>query len=72
LVEDPDAPDGKLLALDPAGPGDQRPRQLSGGWNNPFAFAVRGDGARLGRRQFPGHNPERSGRGDGLARDDEA
>ncbi|MGI9097726.1 MAG: PQQ-dependent sugar dehydrogenase [Solirubrobacteraceae bacterium] len=30
---------GKLLALDPGGRSGQRPRRLSGGWNNPFAFA---------------------------------
>ncbi len=34
-----DAPNGKLLALRASGPPDQRPRVLSGGWNNPFAFA---------------------------------
>jgi glucose/arabinose dehydrogenase len=29
---------GRLLSLDPAGPANQRPRVLSTGWSNPFAF----------------------------------
>lgn len=33
------SPEGRLLSLDPAGPATQRPRTLSTGWNNPFAFA---------------------------------
>jgi glucose/arabinose dehydrogenase len=43
-AEDPDTPNGKMLALDPTGPADQVPRVLSEGWNNPFAFAFAADG----------------------------
>jgi hypothetical protein len=39
---DPSTPNGKMLALDPDGPGDQRPAVISSGWNNPFAFASDG------------------------------
>jgi hypothetical protein len=39
LVEDPDVA-GKMLSLDPAGPPDQTPVELSAGWNNPFAFVI--------------------------------
>lgn len=41
---DPAMPNGKLLALDPDGPADQRPTVISSGWNNPFAFTFAGDG----------------------------
>lgn len=34
-----DTVNGKLLTLDPRGRPGQRPRRLTGGWNNPFAFA---------------------------------
>ena len=63
-VDDPDAPNGKLLGLDPAGPPDQRPGVLSGGWNNPFAFVVTGEGAVWVADNAPGDDPERIGRGD--------
>ena len=43
-VGDPTAPNGKLLALDPDGPPAQRPRTVSSGWHNPFAFAFAPDG----------------------------
>lgn len=43
-VGDPDAPNGKILALDPAGPPEQSPRVVSGGWNNPFAFTFDTEG----------------------------
>lgn len=68
LVDDPDAPNGKLLTLDPAGPPGQRPRPLSGGWNNPFAFVVTADGAIWVADNAPGDDPERIGRGDDQAR----
>jgi len=44
LNDDPDAPNGKLLALDPDGAPDQRPEVISTNWNNPFAFDVGPDG----------------------------
>jgi glucose/arabinose dehydrogenase len=68
LVDDSDAPNGKLLTLDPAGPPSQRPRLLSGGWNNPFAFVVAADGAIWVADNAPGDEPERIGRGEGQAR----
>jgi hypothetical protein len=43
-VSDPTAPNGKMLALDPDGPADQRPSIISSGWNNPFAFTFAPDG----------------------------
>jgi len=39
LLNDPDAPNGKLLRLDPLGPPTQTPLVVSAGWNNPFALA---------------------------------
>lgn len=44
LIEDPEAPNGKLLALDPDGEVDQTPEVLSSGWRNPYAFAYDEDG----------------------------
>lgn len=61
---DPDAPHGKLLALDPAGPPDQDPVALSQGWNNPFAFVVTKSGDIWVADNAPGDDPERIGRGD--------
>jgi hypothetical protein len=72
LVDEPGAPNGKLLALDPAGPPGQRPQPLSGGWNNPFAFAVTADGAVWVADNAPGDEPERIGRGDPEAAADTA
>lgn len=65
-IPDDDAPNGKLLALDPSGPATQRPRILSRGWNNPFAFAVvPGSGGEvLVADNAPGKRPERIARGD--------
>jgi hypothetical protein len=63
-VTDPDAPNGKLLALDPAGPPNQEPTTLSEGWNNPFAFVVTRSGALWVADNAPGDDPERIGRGD--------
>ncbi len=61
-----DAPNGKLLTLDPDGPPGQRPGILSRGWNNPYAFAradARSD-ALLVADNAPGRRPERIARGD--------
>ncbi|MTD42969.1 hypothetical protein GKE82_01270 [Conexibacter sp. W3-3-2] len=65
-VRDPRALNGKLLALDPDGPPDQRPRVLSGGWNNPFAFDRTPRGRLLVADNAPGSRPERIGPGDGT------
>jgi len=64
LVDDPAAPNGKILALDPGGSADQIPAVLSGGWNNPYAFVVTRDGALWVADNAPGDSPERLGRGD--------
>ena len=61
------SPNGKLLALDPSGPADQRPAVLSSGWNNPFAFAVAPDGRVWVADNAPGRRPERLGSGTGAA-----
>lgn len=42
LVPDSTTINGKLLLLDPLGSPDQAPVVVSGGWNNPFAFAYAG------------------------------
>lgn len=42
-IDDPDTPNGKILALDPVGAPDQEPSVVSGGWNNPFAMTVVND-----------------------------
>ena len=44
-VSDPNAPNGKLLRLDPDGTADQLPDVISSGWNNPFAFTFTPSGA---------------------------
>ncbi len=61
-----DTPNGKLLTLDPDGPPGQRPRILSRGWNNPYAFARAGadSDALLVADNAPGRRPERIARGD--------
>ncbi len=66
-TRDPGAPNGKLLALDPRGPAGQRPDILSGGWNNPFAFAVAPDGRIWVADNAPGRRPERLGSGTASA-----
>jgi hypothetical protein len=71
LVDDPAAPNGKLLALDPTGPPSQRPEPLSGGWNNPFAFVVTAGGDLWVADNAPGDDLERIGRGDRQARGSE-
>ncbi len=61
---------GRMLALDPAGAPSQRPRVLSTGWNNPFAFAFAPDGTLWVADNAPGRTPERLARGDaGVPRD---
>lgn len=69
-LDDPDAPNGKMLSLDPEGPADQTPTVLSSGWNNPFAFTFLPDGTLWVADNSPGRQPERIGRGDrnGLPR----
>ena len=66
LSSDPDAPNGKVLSLNPLGPSDQDPTVVSGEWNNPFALTSSsahglwvadnhpGDGD---ERLMPGDNP---------------
>lgn len=64
-LQDPAAPNGKLLRLDPEGPPDQTPRTLSSGWNNPFAFTRTRDGRLIVADNAPGRTPERIGPGAG-------
>lgn len=63
LVLAPAAPSGKLLLLDPDGAPTQRPRLLSAGWSNPFAFTVAGDAVWVADNA-PGRRPERWARGE--------
>lgn len=63
-IADPAAPNGKLLRLDPDGPPGQTPTPLSGGWNNPFAFARTPGGRLVVADNAPGRRPERIGPGD--------
>lgn len=70
---DDGSPNGKLLSLDPDSPATQKPRILSRGWNNPFAFArIGGTGADadglLVADNAPGRRPERIARGDADGR----
>jgi hypothetical protein len=62
LVNDPGAPNGKLLLLDPNGEESQKPEVHSSGWNNPFAFAVDEDGTAWVADNAPGPEPERLAR----------
>ena len=64
LADDPDAANGKMLALDPDGPPDQRPVVLSDGYTNPFAFAVTPGGALWVFDNATRSDPERLVRGD--------
>ncbi len=69
-ISDPEAPNGKLLALDVDAPADQRPRVLSGGWTNPFAFAFTPSGQLWVADNAIGGAKERLARGDmGTAAD---
>ena len=63
-IDDPEAPNGKLLALDVDAPADQRPRVLSGGWTNPFAFAFTPSGDLWVADNAIGGAKERLARGD--------
>ncbi len=63
-IADPRAPNGKLLSLDPDGPPGQRPRLLSSGWNNPFAFVFTPGGQLWVADNAVGKAPERLARGD--------
>lgn len=67
-VDDPRTLNGKLLTLDPDGVASQRPRVLSGGWNNPYAFAWTPDGRLWVADNAPGEQPERIARGDRAGR----
>ncbi|MGH2661275.1 MAG: PQQ-dependent sugar dehydrogenase [Actinomycetota bacterium] len=58
-VDDPRAPNGKILRLDPAGGQNQQPEVVSGGWNNPFAFDVTLEGELWVADNDPGDVPER-------------
>ncbi len=55
---------GQLLSLAPDGPPSQRPRVLSRGWSNPFAFAFTPDRRLWVADNAPGPHPERLARGD--------
>jgi hypothetical protein len=64
LIDDPEAPNGKMLALDPDRGMDQTPEILSSGWRNPFAFAYDAfDRLWVADNAGPG-TPERIGLGD--------
>lgn len=63
-VSDLDAPHGKLLELDPDGPADQKPKNLSYGWNNPFAFDFTPSGDLWLADNAPGEQEERLLRAD--------
>lgn len=63
-VSDLDAPHGKLLELDPAGPSDQKPKNVSYGWNNPFAFDFTPSGDLWLADNAPGEQEERLLRAD--------
>lgn len=63
-VSDPKAPNGKLLRLDPDGDPDQRPKTISYGWNNPYAFDFGDDGALWLADNAPGAQEERLLRAD--------
>jgi hypothetical protein len=65
-VADPHAPNGKLLRLDPDGPPDQRPRTVSAGWNNPFAFTLTPSGSLWVADNAGGRDRERLARGDRM------
>lgn len=64
LIDDPDAPNGKLLLLDPDGDVGQTPEVLSSGWRNPFAFDYDEDGRLWVADNAPPGLPERVGLGD--------
>ena len=59
VTDDADAPNGKLLRLNPRGPAPQAAEVLSSGWHNPLAFTFRGDGSLWVADNSPGERPER-------------
>lgn len=63
-VADPGTPNGKMLAIDPAGPPSQNPETLSSGWNNPFGFAFTDAGQLWVADNHPSDGEERLARGD--------
>lgn len=63
-VSDRDSPHGKLLRLDPDGPPDQRPKAVSYGWNNPYAFGFTPSGDLWLADNAPGNGLERLVRAD--------
>jgi hypothetical protein len=63
-VSDLEAPHGKLLRLDPSGPPDQKPENVSYGWNNPFAFGFTPSGDLWLADNAPGKQQERLLRAD--------
>lgn len=64
LTADPEAPNGKLLRLDPDGPPDQDFEVISSGWNNPYAFTFTPSGAIWVADNVGGSGSERLARGD--------
>jgi glucose/arabinose dehydrogenase len=66
-VGDPSTPNGKLLLLDARAGPEQSPEVISGGWNNPFAFALTNEGELWVADNAPGEEPERLTRGDVTA-----
>ena len=58
-VAHPSTPNGKLLSLDPGASPAQRPRVLSLGWNNPYAFTVTANGRLVVADNAPGKHAER-------------
>lgn len=63
-VSDAQAPNGKILRLDPDGPPGQRWTSISYGWNNPYAFDFGDDGALWLADNAPGTQEERLLRAD--------
>lgn len=61
-IDDPAAPNGKILRLDADGAPGQEPRIVSSGWNNPFAFLPTPDGGLWVADNEPGDLPERIAR----------
>ncbi len=63
-TDDPSAPNGKVISLDPDGPADQPFEVLSSGWNNPFALALDAEGRVWVADNAGGAGFERFGRAD--------
>lgn len=65
FIDDPEAVNGKMLAIDLSLGADQRPEILSSGWKNPFAFTVNQAGELWVADNEPEDgSSERIGRGD--------